>query len=896
MPELNDQTIRRRLPYPVASAWHRVALAKSEAERIDRLLACSEILFRTLAALLLPDYLRGPASPAVEEEIAKLKRPTDGMWLAIVRELIRYLGTRNDPPAFIPEVRDWYFTRSGKPSQSARLLEEILKLRNQFSHRRGVPPKKTEERMVNLQSAVRSALGGMEWMLGYRPFRAMTITLTGKPTFSGKIQFLTGLDEQSEPVSGEWDSSLFLDQSSVYLANPAGSEILELSPFMDILPDALGEERVYLIKEAPGLKQIVRTHDATGTDVRTSVSWRGMEQPFDEWLASRNPLDFHRTVRSSNGVFRILPPDAEIEEGELGTRFENLGELGRGGMAVVYRVRDRNFDQEFALKILNADLADKPIYRERFRREALTMSKFPHSRIVPVLDIGDLPGGQPYLKMPVMARGSLSEKIVPHIGCAESAVRRWAEDALTALEHIHAAGLIHRDVKPSNFLLDDEERVALTDFGIALKPDEQRLTGTLDQIGTVMYMAPEQRTLRTVTEKADIYSLAVVLHELLAGELPEKDPGDGLDSPLAPLIRAMGSSSVGERPTATEALRSLRATQRGRKRATPLTPVKEQRPGAIKPRTSPGRGTRRTPAVKPDAESIAALAAQRERERQEAEAAAVLEAELRERDRVEAETRRVAEAAAQAERERKSEVVSRKRKMIALIILVSLFAVNYVETAVETWLRSEYRLGLETEEYLAEAAHWLEDHLDFTQHDATNPIAYHGYSIVYFFAFPLLAMATVVILARRRDAGHLMMFATAAAIDYAISLPLYLFFPVPERWAYPASNAILLSDLWTTQLIEVFRPISGLNNCFPSFHVSATVIVLVSLYRARVPFRGALAPIAAAIVLSTFALGIHWIADILAGIAAGLVSIHLAGRLLRASGHRHVAEAVPAEG
>src|SRR5947207_12683953 len=96
---LNEQTISRRLPYPIAAAWHRVALAADNREKTQRLIECNEILLRTLAALLLPDYLRGPKSAEVEAAIKSMDRtPTDGKWARLIRTLIQYLGRRTDPP------------------------------------------------------------------------------------------------------------------------------------------------------------------------------------------------------------------------------------------------------------------------------------------------------------------------------------------------------------------------------------------------------------------------------------------------------------------------------------------------------------------------------------------------------------------------------------------------------------------------------------------------------------------------------------------------------------------------------------------------------------------------------------------------------------------------------
>ena len=116
-------------------------------------------------------------------------------------------------------------------------------------------------------------------------------------------------------------------------------------------------------------------------------------------------------------------------------------------------------------------------------------------------------------------------------------------------------------------------------------------------------------------------------------------------------------------------------------------------------------------------------------------------------------------------------------------------------------------------------------------------------------------------------------------LAYAISLPFFLFFPVPERWAYPESGAILLSDLWAPTLIEIFRPISGLDNCFPSFHVSLTVVMVSLCFIYRLKYRWSALWIGLLIALSTSILGIHWLTDITAGLATGILAV-AAARLL----------------
>src|SRR5690606_32926030 len=157
------------------------------------------------------------------------------------------------------------------------------------------------------------------------------------------------------------------------------------------------------------------------------------------------------------------------------------------------------------------------------------------------------------------------------------------------------------------------------------------------------------------------------------------------------------------------------------------------------------------------------------------------------------------------------------RGLVAMLGLV--FLVNLVETTAETWLESRIPLIGELRLQFARAAHWFEGHYTFEAHELTNRIAVIGYSASYFFVFAAMLVGTGTALARRREIGPFRVFASAIALNYLICLPFFLLVPVPERWTYPGAGAVLLSDLWSAHLIGAFRPISGLDNSFPSFHV-----------------------------------------------------------------------------
>jgi membrane-associated phospholipid phosphatase len=212
-------------------------------------------------------------------------------------------------------------------------------------------------------------------------------------------------------------------------------------------------------------------------------------------------------------------------------------------------------------------------------------------------------------------------------------------------------------------------------------------------------------------------------------------------------------------------------------------------------------------------------------------------------------------------------------------LLIAVFIVNLVETMAEMALRHRHGTGADLGNRIAGAFRALEGNLSFESHDVTNWVAVYGYSTSYFFLLPILGLGLLGVLWRRKAVQGYRVLCLSIAADYLLSLGFFLFFPVPERWAFPDSGAMLLSDRWSSGLIELLRPISGLDNCFPSTHVSFTVVIILVGYLFRVRMRHTVLALGATTILSTFVLGIHWLPDIVAGVAVAFLSVALARRV-----------------
>jgi eukaryotic-like serine/threonine-protein kinase len=204
----------------------------------------------------------------------------------------------------------------------------------------------------------------------------------------------------------------------------------------------------------------------------------------------------------------------------IADRYEVEELVGSGGMSSVYRAHDSLLDRDVALKILHAHYNEDEEYVERFRREARAVARLAHPNIVTVIDRGEEDGRQ-FIVFEYIAGENLKEHIDRS---GPLPVRRALELALEiarALAFAHDQGLIHRDVKPQNVLLNGDGEAKVTDFGIARSLDVERgMTETGTVLGTSNYIAPEQASGRPVDAHTDVYSLGIVLYELLTGEVP----------------------------------------------------------------------------------------------------------------------------------------------------------------------------------------------------------------------------------------------------------------------------------------------------------------------------------------------------------------------------------------
>ncbi|GAX02752.1 serine/threonine protein kinase [Secundilactobacillus pentosiphilus] len=203
----------------------------------------------------------------------------------------------------------------------------------------------------------------------------------------------------------------------------------------------------------------------------------------------------------------------------LGGRYRITQSLGEGGMANVYLAHDLILDRDVSVKLLRLDLRDDPHTIKRFQREGLAATELVHPNIVSVYDVGEENGMQ-YMVMEYVKGMDLKEYIKQHFPIPYQEVINIMEQVLSAVAVAHAHNIIHRDLKPQNILIDEKGVAKITDFGIAVAMSENALTQTNTVLGSVHYLSPEQARGGMATKKSDIYSLGIILYELLTGTVP----------------------------------------------------------------------------------------------------------------------------------------------------------------------------------------------------------------------------------------------------------------------------------------------------------------------------------------------------------------------------------------
>ncbi len=213
------------------------------------------------------------------------------------------------------------------------------------------------------------------------------------------------------------------------------------------------------------------------------------------------------------------PTSSQMIGTVLSGRYKLEAKLGSGGMSTVYLARDATLDRAVAVKVMHREMSEQADQLERFRQEARAVAKLSHPNVVAVIDAGE-DGGHPYIVFEYVEGETLKQRIARLGALDPQEALAYAIEIARGLTVAHARNMVHRDIKPQNVLIDAEGRAKLTDFGISRQLEQDGMTATGRVLGTTDYVAPEQAMGRAVDPRSDIYSLGVVLYEMLIGQVP----------------------------------------------------------------------------------------------------------------------------------------------------------------------------------------------------------------------------------------------------------------------------------------------------------------------------------------------------------------------------------------
>jgi serine/threonine-protein kinase len=302
-----------------------------------------------------------------------------------------------------------------------------------------------------------------------------------------------------------------------------------------------------------------------------------------------------------------------VEETWFPPRYRRPERIASGGMGEVYRAEDADLERTVAIKLLAGNLAGDDAVRARFTREALAAARLSHAPgIVTIYDVGEHEG-RPYIVMEYLAGGSLADRLEREGAQPVGRSLQWLHQAAQALDAAHGRGVVHRDVKPANLLLDADDRVHVADFGVASAAGMTSLTDAGTVVGTAGYLSPEQARGERATPASDRYALGVVAFELLTGQRPfERDtataealahvsapipPASHLNAELPPQVDDVLARSLAKEPdhrfaAATDFVHALRDAldQAAGRTAVGAVPAVRRRPRRVFPLLLAGAG------------------------------------------------------------------------------------------------------------------------------------------------------------------------------------------------------------------------------------------------------------------------------------------------------------------
>ncbi len=559
-PGMDDQRILDQFPLPIARGYRRYLNAAEVRQRHDDSYFLYEIYIKYAASTAIAYYLAGEKRDhRVNAALKGLTRPSLGEWLRFLRECLRFHSERVPDGVYAPAMvalAEIFSKKERRWTKVVRLYNSIRSLCSQGP---------SEKEQVSLEMLLGEIVAYRNRVLGhgapldtdhYGNFCSLLADAYGE--LLEQSPYLVALRLVSfdsiridEGTKVECDVVEFLGDLPTRRKAPhvirygdpvPPKEALHLmgddGRFVSLDPLLLSHrDDVYFLNEAQGIPEYLSY--STGDRYTPEKIGEAQRMLFQRILGYE--VDGLRLSRMGDDVAppAIAPSGGESLKTEEGERrfgdYRIRREIGRGGMGTVFEAIQESLGRRVALKVLPGSFALDPKRVERFRREARATARIHHPNIVPVYEVGEDQGTH-YYTMEYVDGTSLDELLEraradtaakePRRGSSTSdpayiahAVEQIAAVA-DGLQEAHELGLIHRDVKPSNLLVDRDGRYVLVDFGLVHETDAQTLTRSGEMIGTLSYMPPEQVSRSPVDRRADIYSLGMTLYEILTLRVP----------------------------------------------------------------------------------------------------------------------------------------------------------------------------------------------------------------------------------------------------------------------------------------------------------------------------------------------------------------------------------------
>jgi serine/threonine protein kinase len=508
--------VRYGFPYPLAALFRKQDVSHDPAVRYGYAMRFVEGCFHLLAVLSIVDAVSaGAPASKVKRWLETLARPGMGRFLNVAASACGLAPSGDARPLIPPGLLDDASWRA-----AVGVLKDGPSGRNEFAHRRLLLEEaEARARLVAVGPALADLAGSLRFLERLRLGVARRVKPAGRGCFSVQWSDLRGPHEEGRLVQFKVDTAL--PEGVPILLDPAGDRAFPLAPFF-----AWRQERgMFRFRWLVGLgAEGASVLGRYGHPILRGDHDHPLADPWDPDCEGRSLAEWAQHAAEWHSPVSLGLSEHDRGLLSIGTdtlsrdkRYDVVGRLGSGATGTVWEVRNRVLDRPAALKVLRRELLESEVQVRRFVQEARVLAGLDHPRVVSVHSVDELEDGRPCIEMQLLRGETIAERLDARGTFDDDEVRTILDQVLEGLEAVHAAGVVHRDVKPANVVLTDTGAVLL-DFGIAKSADITS-ANTISVMGTLPYLAPEQAAGQP-EPRSDLYSVGRLLFTMLTGTPP----------------------------------------------------------------------------------------------------------------------------------------------------------------------------------------------------------------------------------------------------------------------------------------------------------------------------------------------------------------------------------------